>query len=64
MKKVVKEHYKEILEDLRPLFEKWGEEGVVGALWIYKRVKGKVETLKAQKEKIEKELNKYDDLHS
>lgn len=58
MKKIVKEHYKEILIDLQPLFKKWGVEGLVRTLWTYQRKKRRLEELEIEKQKIEQELTK------
>ena len=58
MKKIVKEHYEEILTELQPLFKKWGIEGVVGTLWTYQRKKRRLEELEIKKQKIDQELTK------
>ena len=60
MKKI--KDYPQIIFDLSPIFEKWGEENVVGALWHHRRSKGKLAQLKVEKERIDKELKKYENL--
>jgi len=65
MKKIVKEHYQDILADLKPIIEKWGYEGVIGTIWTYRRSKGLIEKFEKQKQDAEKQLTnlkRYEDL--
>lgn len=60
MQKVVKEKYDEIINDLQPLFDKWGVQVISGAMWRFQRTRSKLQELKDEKIRIEKELQSYE----
>lgn len=60
MQKVVKEHYEEIVKDLQPLFDKWTVQGVTGAIWKFGRTRSRLQELKDEQLRINKELAQYE----
>ena len=60
MQKVVKEQYEEIISDMQPLFDKWGAKVISGAMWKYNRTKSRLEELREEKIRIDKELQSYE----
>jgi len=60
MEKVVKEHYEEIISDLGPLFDKWTVKGIVGAVWKFTRTRSRLQELKDEQIRINKELAQYE----
>jgi len=60
MNKELEKNYNQIISDLQPVFDKWGEKSIIGVIWNYRRREGRIKQLKLEQEKINNELKKYE----